>query len=424
MGRDTNQNGELARLTAVKGERGWSTVIASCIGLAVGPSTLTILAFSAFIAPLEREFQWGIPAIALGASIISIMVVIVSPIQGFIVDKFGSRRVILWSIPPFGLSLCALYYLPNNLPVFYMAWVAIPVCGLGLWPVSYLRATAGWFEKRLGLALGIANAGIGLGTIFVPLLTAYLISNFGWREAYLVLGMIAFIAWPVVYLLFRDPAPAASGVQMTGETLKEASRLKPFWVMTVTFLLLGGCTAGLIVHQVRILIDAGIPAATATAVPAAFGLAVLIGRLATGWLLDRYSATAIMTAILAGGVLATALLASGPSITSAIFAAALIGLLTGAEFDVLSYIIPRYFGRLYLGQIYGAIFAVFQLSSAVGTLLLGMVRGAYGTYSPALWVMAGMSAAAALIFAQLGPYKYLSTDAAPEQVLAPAKGML
>ena len=238
---------------------GIKTVAASAFGLAVGPSCMTILAFGAFISPLDREFHWGVPAISFAASIISIMMMIVSPVQGVLVDRFGGRRIVLWSIPPFALGLAALYVLPANLTLFYLAWIAIPVLGMGLWPVSYLRTTAGWFDTKLGLALGAANAGIGVGSMLVPLLCAYMIAHYGWRDAYLCLGVAAFAAWPVAFFFLRDPLPAASGVPITGETFLQAAETRPFWIMLAAFFFLGLFTTGLIVHQVRIFIDSGIP---------------------------------------------------------------------------------------------------------------------------------------------------------------------
>ncbi|MFJ8826888.1 MFS transporter [Streptomyces sp. NPDC102467] len=190
---------------------GWRTAMASTLGLACGPSVLAVTTFGAFIAPLHREFGWGIPAIGLASSILSITLVFISPVQGLLVDRFGGRRVILWSSPFFALSLMAMYFLPDSLPAFYLGWVLIPLCGLGLWPVSYLRLTAGWFERRLGLALGVANSGIGIGTVLVPILTTVLIGTWGWRAAYLGLGMVALIAFPVAYFLLAEPRPRADG---------------------------------------------------------------------------------------------------------------------------------------------------------------------------------------------------------------------
>jgi predicted MFS family arabinose efflux permease len=284
--------------------------------------------------------------------------------------------------------------------------VLIPICGLGVWPISYLRSTAGWFDRKLGLALGVTNAGIGVGSMLIPLLTAYLIANYGWREAYLGLGLIAFVAWPVAYLFLTDPQPQIGGVSLTGDTLREASRTRPFWLATLGFFLLGLFTTGLIVHQVRIFIDAGIPPATATAIPAAFGFALIIGRLGTGWLLDRISAAKIMAFLMACGVVATLIFTGKPDVTMAIFAAVLVGLITGAEFDVLSYIIPRYNGRRSFGQIYGAIFAVFQLGGAIGIYVIGAVRGSTGSYAPAMYGLMAVCVAAGLLFTLLGPYRF------------------
>jgi predicted MFS family arabinose efflux permease len=385
---------------------GWPTVGASAFGLTVGPSCLTILAFGAFIAPLEREFHWGIAHLATGASIISIMMMILSPIQGVLVDRFGGRRLILSSIPVFALSLCAMYFLPNSLTTFYLAWVVIPICAVGVWPVSYLRTTSGWFDKNLGLALGCANAGIGVGTMLVPLITASLISAYGWREAYLGLGVMAFAAWPVTFLFLRDPRPGRTGISFAGDTFAEAARTRAFWLILAVFFLLGLFTTGLIIHQVKIFIDAGIPPATATAIPAAFGAALIVGRLGTGWFLDRISARLIMIVLMACGTAAGLLLATGPGVPLAILCALLVGLITGAEFDILSYIVPRYFGRRAFGKIYGLAFAVFQLSSAIGVAAIGASRVSFGTYQPALLFAASVCVMSAALFWFTGPYRF------------------
>jgi hypothetical protein len=84
----------------------------------------------------------------------------------------------------------------------------------------------------------------------------------------------------------------------------------------------------------------------------------------------------------------------------------LIGLVIGAEFDVLSYMIPRYWGRKAFGRIYGVTFAVFQGAAALGAAGLGFSRGAFGTYAPALWALAGLMLICALLFSVLGPYRF------------------
>lgn len=388
------------------GNAGWSTTLASTFGLTFGASSLTVLAFAAFMAPLQQEFGWRIPDIAIGASIITIMIMILSPIQGALVDKYGSRKLILISIPLFAASLASMYFLPNSLAVFYAAWVGISICGLGCWPISYLRATAGWFDKNLGLALGVANAGIGIGVALTPVIVATLIGAYGWREAFLGLGVLALLVWPVVYFFLVEPTRDVAAAIGEGQEFWDAAKTRPFLIAVAAFFLLGLFSSTTVVHQVRIFLDAGIPAATATAIPSAFGIALIVARLGTGWLLDHVKASIVMAFFLVGGFTTALLYAQGPSLPMAIVGAALAGLIVGAEFDVLSYIIPRYHGRKSLGKIYGAIFAVFQFAGAVGIFLAGMSRQATGSYSLTMYVLAAVCLACIALFMMMGPYRY------------------
>lgn len=367
---------------------GWRTAVASALGLACGPSVLAVMTFGMFIAPLHQEFGWPVPAIGVGASLLSLTIVVVSPVQGMLVDRFGGRRVILCSAPLFALSLAAMARLPDSLLLFHLGWVLIPLCGTGLWPVSYLRVTAGWFDRRLGLALGIANSGIGVGTVLVPVLTGALIGAFGWRTAFLGLAAVALAAFPVALFLLAEPGPRAARVATDGDTLRTAATRRPFWLVLAAFLLLGAVGTGVIVHQIPLLLDAGIAPSTANLVPVALGLALVAARIVTGWLLDRFTVARVMTVHLLGGVVAALLFASGPGLPAALLAAALAGMLIGAEFDVLSYLVPRYFGRRAFGRIYGVAFSVFQIGGAVAATAVGVSRESHGSYAPAMLALA------------------------------------
>ncbi|MET7745886.1 MFS transporter [Streptomyces sp. NPDC005385] len=385
---------------------GWRTAMASTLGLACGPSVLAVTTFGAFIAPLHREFGWSVSAIGLASSILSITLVLLSPVQGLLVDRFGGRRVILCSSPFFALSLMAMALLPDSLPVFYLGWVLIPLCGLGLWPVSYLRLTAGWFDRRLGLALGVANSGIGVGTVLAPILTTVLIGTWGWRAGYVGLGVVALIAFPVAYFLLAEPRARTAGRPVSGDTLRTAAGTRPFWLVLAAFVLLGTVGSAVLVHQISLLLDAGIPAHIANLVPIALGVALIVARLVTGWLLDRFTVSQVMAVYLVGGIASVLLFAAGPNVPMALLAAALAGLLIGAEFDVLSYLIPRYFGRRAFGKIYGVAFSMFQIGGAAANTLVSVSRDTYGSYTPAMLLLAVACAVCAVLFLCLGPYRY------------------
>src|SRR4030095_8129054 len=139
------------------------------------------------------------------------------------------------ALPLFGLSLAALYFTPKNLLAYYVLWALVPVLGLGLWPLGYLTPVTRWFDRKLGLALGCANAGIGLGSTIVPLITGALIPAYTWRGALLGLAaLVIFVSWPVVALCLREPDPADAAAKQRdaqksfGIPFKELSREPSF----------------------------------------------------------------------------------------------------------------------------------------------------------------------------------------------------
>jgi len=392
--------------------QGWATTLASTVGLSLGPSVLLVFCFGTFITPLHKEFGWSIASISAGAMIISIMIVLTSVVQGRLVDRFGGRPLVLLSVPLLAAGFAALYFLPGNIWVFYAACVAVPWLAVGAWPISYLKMTGVWFERRLGLAFGIANAGIGIGAAIFPPFAVYMITHYGWRSAYAALGAVALlVTWPIAFLFLKDRkdadrhhgaplAPAQAGMD-----LREAWKTRDLKVIAIAFALLGLVTTAAIVHQSRILIDLGMTPQAAGALQAVFGVALIFGRVGTGWLLDRIHAATIMMVLCACAALALLGLGMGAPMNSAILCCAAVGFIVGAEFDVLSYIIPRYFGIKAFGTIYGVVFAVFQLFAAMGVVAVGISRSNSGGYSQALLALALLLLVCAFCFRFLGQYR-------------------
>ncbi|MFM0210704.1 MFS transporter [Paraburkholderia sediminicola] len=400
---------------------GWLTVMASIIGLALGPSTLLVFCFGTFVTPLSHAFGWSVASISVGATILTIMSTVTSVLQGQLVDRFGGRRLALISIPAMSLGVAALSLLPASLAMFYAACVIIPLAAVGTWPISYLQITASWFKQRLGLAMGLANTGIGIGAACLPPLATYLISHAGWRSTYAWLGAGAFVlTWPVAIRFLRENrrAQVSAGEkgyrperrELSRTAFLPACRTRAFGLLLLAFLLLGPASATAIVHQSRVLLDLGMSAARVGWVQGLMGGALIIGRLATGWLLDRVSPSVVMTACCLAASAAFALLALGAPYGTAYASAVVIGFVVGAEFDVLSVVVARYFGTAAFGTIYGTIFAAFQVSSAVSMTLVGMARVHSGSYAPALWVVTATTMACALCFVMLHHARFPSAE--------------
>jgi MFS family permease len=405
------------------------TTLGSTIGLAFGPSVIAVLTISLYIPPIEQEFGWTRVQVSLAFTIVAYMIVAASPLQGFLVDRFGPRRVVLTSIPIFGASLAALYFTPPNLFAYYVLWAIVPVAGIGLWPLGYLQAVTPWFDRKLGLALGCANAGIGLGSTLLPMLViGPMIAAYSWRHALLTLAaLIVFVSWPVVAYCLREPSTADAAAlkeraakKSFGVPFQQALREPTFVMLNVAFFLLGLTATSLVSQQVPLLREAGWTPAETTQLQTTFGFGLLFARVAVGFLIDHVFAPRVMMAVSIGGAIACVLYAVYPD--AAYVSALLIGFLLGAEFDVLAFLIKRYYGSVAYGRIYGVIFGVFYLGSGLGITALAWIRQASAdqSYDNGLYVAAVILVSSAILLAFMPQYRYKVGADAPATARAPA----
>jgi MFS family permease len=409
-------------VTATDASRqGILTTLAAMVGLALGPSVIANLTVTAYIAPIEQEFGWLRSDVSFAFSLVAYMIVAVSPLQGMLVDRFGPRRVVLTSIPLFALSLAALYFTPANIYVFYLLWALVPIAGLGLWPLGYLQAVTPWFDRKLGLALGCANAGIGVGSTFLPMLIiGPVIAAYGWREAMLVMAMLVLlVSWPVVACCLREPEEDDSAARNLsaasrafGLAFREAAREPTFWMLNIGFFMLGMTATSLVTQQVPLLRDAGWTVEQTTRLQMTFGFGLLFARIAVGFIIDHVFAPRVMTAVAIGGAVACILYAVNPGL--GYVSAILVGLMLGAEFDVLAFLIKRYYGNAAYGRIYGVIFGVFYLGSAIGIWGLPTLRelSADLSYDNGLYAAAAILLASAILMAFMPGYRYAAGHSA------------
>jgi cyanate permease len=274
------------------------------------------------------------------------------------------------------------------------------------------------------LALGIAIAGIGVGAMIVPQIAQAMITRIGWRGALVGLGVLMFaIAFPMVALFIREPQPGEgehrrqlAGVQ-PGLSVQEALRTVRFWVLCGTFFLVALALLGFSGHVVPLLTDRGLSPAEATATFGLLGLATMMGRLVTGYLVDRIFAPYVIGAFWAAPVGGFMLLMSGSGFLPAI-GVFLVGFGLGAEADMLAFLNSRYMGQRAFGQLYGYFFMSFGLGGALGRFLDGYLFDRAGSYGPALIGSAVALAVAVLLVSRLGPYAY-PVDHGIEPALAP-----
>lgn len=401
---------------------GWWVLLAATVGQFFGGSNMLLFSLGVFTRPLQAEFGWSRAQIAFGATIVVWGMAVLSPLQGYLVDRFGTRRINLLTMPFFGLSLASLYFLPPDIRVYYAAWFVFILFGIVLWTGPYNKVVAAWFDRRLGLALGITNAGQGLGTIFIQPYALWLISSFGWRWAYVGMGLIMVVPFLFNLLLLRDN-PADRNLLADGEeasdgstrgsesvtagfTIRECARRQAFWLILAAFLLLGFLGGFVATGQVPMLIDRGISPAKATSIAAIFGLGVVIARLSVGWLIDHFFAPYVMIGSMLCPLVGLLMYATGDASDAVFLWAALIGFGIGAENDLLGFCVARYFGRKAYGKLYGIYIASFQFGVGLTAVALGAVRTAYGSYAPGLLALAGGIVLVMILCARMGPYTF------------------
>ena len=370
-----------------------------------------------FVKPLIAEFGWSLSQVALATTLSVLAVGLMSPLLGVLVDRVGSRRLAAAGLLCVSAGFAALSQQTGGIAAFIGVHVLLAVLGAGASPVTLTRAVADSFDRARGLALGLALAGSGITGTFAPPLVGRIVGEEGWRAGYVALALTALAAAPVVWLLLgRGAANSRSGAAATtphtGATVGEARRTLLFWRLFAAFLLLALAVAGFLLHLTPMLIDAGLSPARAAAIQGMLGLSVLAGRLAVGWLVDRFFAPNVAAVMLMLAALGVAAFALG-GVTWAVPAALLLGFAFGAEVDLIAYLASRYFGLRAYGAIYGWQYGAFMIGSAMSPLLIAVIATGPGGYTLALGLSAAMLVAVAIQFASLPRFELLRARATP-----------
>lgn len=411
------QPSETAQLPPRDSRAGWIVVFAAMIGLGLGLSPMPFYTIGMFAPELQKEFGWSFASLMGSITVQSLVVMATGPLAGFAVDRYGARPVALVSMVLFGLTFMSLSLSSGHLWLYYAQWVVMSILGAGTLTATWTHTVNGWFEKNRGLALGVASTGTGITGFLIKPFAAWLIGEYGWRWAFAVIGLLPIvIGLPVVYLLFRErttvranraqDVPDAEAVAMEpGMTLKEALRHRYFWIMTVSFLLIAFALTAPTPNLENILRTRHFTLPQIGAITASFGLSVIAGRIAGGWLLDRFWAPACAVVVLLAPLLGNWLLArSEIDPTIATLSVITLGLGAGFEFDLLAYLIARYFGRRAYGTIYGCFYTVIAFSGGLGPVVYGRVFDVTGRYDLALIGGAICLFFGSVVLLAMGPY--------------------
>ena len=386
--------------------RGWPVLLGVTIAMIAGVGTLPYYTAGMFVTSLQQTFGWSRSAISLGPSIFILGLVLTTPLIGSMTDRLDPRKLVVVGVVVVALSFGGLSVMSGGIFEYYGALALMSVLGNLSGACAVTPILVGSFARSRGAALGIAMAGIGLGSAVGGPLVAQAIATHGWRGGYRAMSAFCFAMAPLIWGLLRCGnwrATVPPTKVHPGLSVREALASSTYWYLSTAFFLIALGSTGLIVHFVPLLTDRGMDARAAASVSSTIGLCVIASRLFSGFLVDRLFAPRVaMTIMLTGAAGYVAFVLGGTRF--AYVGALAVGISFGAETDLVGFLVARYFGLRNYGRLFGVMYGLCLSGTAVSPALYGWVADRMGTYVPMILAAVGLLTAAAWIFAMLPPY--------------------
>lgn len=402
--------------------RNWKMLIACIAGCGFCMAGVATYSIGPFVKPLGEELGWSRTAVQASIVFGQGLSAVGAIFAAVMIERFGARRVAISGLIGTGVGF-VLASLSTTLPFFYLAYSLAALLGAGAGFITWTRAITGEFNKNRGLALAIALSGTGISGFVLPPLLVWVIEDYGWRAGYLVLAAIpTLIALPLALLLFR---PREAAVRAAGKVKAAAApegsmglifRSYRYWILlfSIICLYLGIC--GIIPNLIPSLTDDGHAPEAAALAQSAFAVALVAGRLAVGWLVDRFWAPAVGAVFLTPPAIGCLILMSEPTLGGAILAAALVGIAGGAELDLLALLASRYFGVRNFARSYAWLYAAVAIVGGLGPMAFAWLYDLTGSYDTSFMISAVLFAIGGPILLTLGRYPEF-----PEEAHLPAE---
>ena len=377
----------------MESRRAWVVVWATFVCLAVifGVS----YSFAAFFENFAKEFAAQRADVSWIFGLCGLVYFVLGAGGGMLADRWGPRMVCMTGMVFIAMGLF-LTSLAQSLTTVYLSYGLLVGLGIALVYTPSIACVQPWFNKRRGLASGIASAGVGAGTLILPVVVSYLLIEVNWREALQLMSAgVLLIGLTAGFLLKRAPnlSGNTSG-QLPGLTLSATLKTPSFkWLYMGTLL---GAPVMFVpfAHISAAARDAGVPDAQAVGLVGLIGIGSLVGRFAIGWLADRMGR--IKTLMLMQGLMGLSYLVWAGAQDPWMFAvfALWFGLSYGSIVSLLPAICMDLFGGRAVSAIIGTLYTGAALGNLLGPVLAGQVFDMTQSYALVIWITLGISAMA------------------------------
>ena len=391
---------------------GWWVVTAGSL-LSTLAGGFYIHGFSAFLGPLAEEFDVGLATATLFFAAAAGSEAVLGPVVGYLVDRFGPRRVMLAGIPLFAAGFLLLSLAPNTLVVVIAIAVVIsPGVNMGIF-ASSATAVSHWFHRRRAVALSIATVGFGVGGLLVSFLQ-YFIDAYDWRVAARAAAVVILaVGLPITFFLVRN-RPADEGLVPDGGpppeeppgaravppafdlTPREALGSLAFWGIVFWFGLRMFVVASVSIHFIRLIEAKEFSAAQAAVLLSIFAVATIPCRLALGAVTDRVRKNRLAAALGLVQIGALAILLNAHEFWHLIaFVLVYAVAWGGGGATMITALRADYFGLRFFATIGGMINTVVIIGIIVGPFTTGLIYDRTGSYELAIWAFLAATAASA-----------------------------
>jgi MFS family permease len=373
----------------------WSAFV--CLAVIFGVA----YSFAAFFRSFAAEFAADRADVSLVFGLSGLVYFLLGAGAGMLADRFGPRVVCTAGMLCIAGGLLASSF-ARSMPAIYAAWGAGLGIGIGLVYAPAIASVPPWFVRRRAFAAGIASAGIGVGTLALPLLATSAIDTLGWRHALQALaGGVLVVGIGATLLLRRAPVVASAGSTSAGRTLREALHSRRFWWMYTACVLAAPAMFIPFAHVSAAARDLGIGDARAVGLVGLIGIGSIVGRFAIGGLADRLGRIASIALLEASlGACYLLWLAAGGYVALAVFALWL-GLSYGGIVSLMPALCMDLFGARAVSSILGTLYSGAAFGNLLGPVLAGAVFDRTGSYVPVIWACLVLSSLSAIASAQL-----------------------
>jgi MFS family permease len=347
----------------------WRQVICSFVLLAADSFIAT--GYSVISVPLGKEFHTSRMLLMLAMTVTSGATALLAPLLGGLLDRSSLRKMMVLGVISLAAGYAAMSYMNSFAYVLVLFGLLIAPANILIGPVAITVLLTRWFVIRPGRAIGLAIAGVAMGSIVYPPICQWLLDHYSWREAFRLMGLLLLVGtMPAALLVINHPRDRQRSIgeaQPTGATVAPASVVAQtsvreilsnpsFWLVAAFLAIVLSGMIGMITNLVPVGLDRGIKGRDSALLISAYGLAGIGAKLGFAALADTLSPRTLLSISLAGFAAGMACLSQAalgyPGLATGV---ALVGFFGGLMVPMQSFLVPKIFGTASVGRAMGTL---------------------------------------------------------------------